>query len=116
MVGGHTHGTDRVIPPRHVIVATYPELLRFVGTVLSMPAFDETDWTSWYRDPVYNKSVGGVPMSWHTLALGLDGVHPDPPKLVNQARARGLVAIDFGSHVHIEPQGSPHQLFHQVYG
>lgn len=72
--------------------------------------------TSTYRTPEHNRSVGGVPNSFHTRRapdgspLARDSV-PPPGMSMNAYAAEirrlnpGLQVINEGDHVHIEPRG-----------
>lgn len=70
--------------------------------------------TSWWRDPISNRNVGGSPESQHLFGLAVDaaGTHDARRQLVERARAVGLVAVDEGSHVHVQafPRGALAQL------
>lgn len=84
--------------------------------------------TSWYRDPVRNMQVGGVPTSLHLQGLAVDVVpdFPGLPSVVNtfagarnSLRQRAAIlanelglgsliqTLDEGDHVHIELDLTP---------
>lgn len=61
--------------------------------------------TSWQRTVARNTDLGGRPDSFHLEGLGADletDISSDSAALVEDARARGLDAVDEGDHVHIE--------------
>ncbi len=67
--------------------------------------------TSWFRDPVTNRSVGGHPRSQHLWAGAIDfaipyaGDHRRDPRaleLAQRARREGLVPVVESDHVHIQ--------------
>lgn len=58
--------------------------------------------TSWWRDSRTNRRVGGSADSQHLIGLGLDLVSPQPEALAAAARTRGLVAVVYPTHVHIQ--------------
>ena len=83
---------------------------------LWIPLVDVVDGTitSWLRDPVQNAAVGGAELSQHLLGLAIDVVTPDPASAVELFRQQGFVAVDEGTHVHVQalPAGSiPRQVF-----
>lgn len=94
-------------PPTDIVALVRPELLAFFRALFRIPIDPGTLLTSWYRDPGANAAVGGVPNSFHLWGLAFDVVAPDPAHLVGHAREVGLEAIDFGTHIHLEPIGSP---------
>lgn len=63
-------------------------LLVVLLTVVMVEASEEADFTftSWYRDPMRNAMVGGVPNSRHLLGLGLDVA-------VNPSRAQTVLTL-----------------------
>ncbi len=94
-------------PPLAIVELVRPQLIEFFGQLFDIPIDPGTLLTSWWRDVAVNRAVGGVPNSFHLWALAVDVVAPDPAHLVGHAREVGLEAIDFDTHVHIEPTGSP---------
>jgi len=94
-------------PPREIVDQVLPQLQDYFQRVFRIPVDPSTAVTSWYRDPAVNRAVGGVPNSFHLWGLALDIVAPDPAHFVGHAREVGLEAIDFGTHIHLEPIGSP---------
>jgi len=60
--------------------------------------------TSFYRDPQFNRTIGGAPRSQHQVALAADfaGERTKLRHLAQHARAVGLIAVDEGSHLHIQ--------------
>jgi len=60
--------------------------------------------TSWWRSPAENKRVRGDAESQHLFGLALDVAGP-PVELARFARlaeASGLVAVSYGTHVHVQ--------------
>lgn len=96
-----------VAPPQRIIDLARPQLIAYFRALIQIRADPGTAITSWWRDQAVNAAVGGVRNSFHLWGLALDVVAPDPGHLVHEARRVGLEPIDFGSHVHIEPTGSP---------
>jgi len=62
--------------------------------------------SSWWRSPEENVRVGGNRDSQHLFALGADLVG-DNQRILADARALGLIAVDEGRHVHVQgwPKG-----------
>jgi len=58
--------------------------------------------TSFYRDPINNRRVGGARFSQHLLALAFDSVGPDDEGARAFADALGLVAIREPTHLHVQ--------------
>lgn len=60
--------------------------------------------TSLYRDEESNRAVGGAPRSQHLLALAGDWVVSEEYKgqFLQTAAFLGLIAIDEGSHIHVQ--------------
>ncbi len=94
-------------PPPEVIELVRPELVAFFRALVTIPIDPGTLLTSWWRDPAVNKAAGGITNSFHLWGLAFDLVAPDPAHFIGHAREAGLEAIDFGSHIHLEPIGSP---------
>ncbi len=99
-------------PPAEIIAVVRPQLIRFFSALISMPpdALAGLQVTSWWRSRAINASVGGIPNSFHLWGLALDLVVSDPAHFALHAREAGLDPIDFGSHIHVEPVGSPPPL------
>ncbi len=90
------------IPPRSVIRLVRSELIEFFTRLAQVEVPRGTIATSWFRDEQHNLRVGGAPFSQHRLALALDVRTSDPAALVISARQAGIVAVDEGSHVHLQ--------------
>jgi len=78
--------------------------------------FPGSQYTSWYRDPVNNRRVGGNPRSQHLLAFAADVVPPPEVRFAFASRAQqlGFVVVDEGDHLHLQafPPGSiPERFF-----
>lgn len=58
--------------------------------------------SSWWRSPAENRQVGGDPYSQHLLGLGVDLVVEDAQLAVTSLTQFGLVALNEGSHVHVQ--------------
>ncbi|MEE8509160.1 MAG: D-Ala-D-Ala carboxypeptidase family metallohydrolase [Myxococcota bacterium] len=84
-----------------------PELIDFLLRLFRISLQRGMTLNSWWRDPQVNLAVGGVFNSFHLWALALDIGAPDHARLIDEARAAGLEAIDEGTHVHVEPVGRP---------
>lgn len=91
------------------VPGVYNRFLRAVHSTGAIAA------TSWYRDPVRNRVVGGASQSQHLLGLAADliprpgvGMH----QLAEAARAAGLVAVPYDRHVHVQAwtRGTARQL------
>jgi len=76
-------------------------LIRGVG-----PVWEEGDFvSSYWRDPGWNASVGGHRDSQHLVALGIDLTFKrvsTKEAALRGATAQGLVAVDEGTHAHIQ--------------
>lgn len=55
--------------------------------------------TSWWRNPLHNSEVGGLPGSAHLLGWAVDIV-PVTPEIEAQARKTFPVVVNEGSHIH----------------
>lgn len=94
-------------PPVEIVRRWRPELIEFVGKAegawrdAGSPAVAVS---SWYRNEVHNARVGGDQFSQHLAALAADltGTREQLRSFVGAAKARGLVALDFGTHAHIQ--------------
>jgi len=86
---------DRAVP------GLLPEFISRVNRIRGITAA-----TSWWRSPEQNASVGGKRDSQHLFGLGADLVG-DNERILRDARALGLIAVDEGSHVHVQgwPRG-----------
>jgi len=97
-------------PPQWMVAlfgrGVYQDFLRRVFA--GLPEFVHTggtgflEFTSWYRTPFGNEAVAGDPFSQHLLALALDLKAEDQDRLVRRFKDLGLVAINEGSHVHVQ--------------
>lgn len=92
-------------PPEYIVRFFLPELRDFVERLQRVPG--EASATSWWRSWDDNVRVGGSisPLSQHLAALAVDVVARSPSTsadIVGGARREGLVAVDEGSHVHIQ--------------
>ncbi len=90
------------IPPDHIIRIVLPELRAFFIALGAVEAQPSMFLNSWYRDRERNAAVGGSARSQHLFGLALDVTVPDPTRLVRSVRLAGLVAVDEGTHVHIQ--------------
>lgn len=70
------------------------------------------NWTSFWRSVSSNRSVGGHPWSQHLVGLAADH-SPASRAFRYRARRAGLIAIDEGSHDHIQgwPPGTLERLY-----
>jgi len=86
-----------------------PAIEGFVSSAVRLP-LGGTTVTSWWRNPEHNRRVGGSPQSQHIFALAIDvaGSAYQRRQIVRTATSLGLVAVDEGSHVHVQafPAGS----------
>lgn len=60
------------------------------------------DVTSWFRDSVENRRVGGHELSQHRLGFAFDWVGQDMRNFQLAAEQLGFIAIDEGDHVHVQ--------------
>ena len=107
-------------PPPQVIRAAYPELIRFLTALGYVQVPRGTQVTSWYRDPLHNRRVGGSAASQHLIGLALDLVVPESGRaaVVASIRRAGLIAVLERDHVHVQarPAGTSGALLAAVYG
>ena len=93
-------------PPRSLLQSGWqPLIFDFVSRASrAWSAEPGVSLTSFYRDTESNRSVGGSPRSQHLVALAADfaGDRLKLRHLAEHARALGLVAIDEGSHLHLQ--------------
>lgn len=79
--------------------------VKFAGAVLVYCDRFRGSVTSWYRTPLHNVAVGGVPLSPHLLGVGadvkLDAPVPLSARLGFAARL-GLKLIDEHDHDHLQ--------------
>lgn len=70
------------------------------------PDSDRLVLTSWWRSPLHNSEVGGVPFSQHLLGTGFDIDGPPDAILRVRARAKRLNWVVLGpyrdSHIHLQ--------------
>lgn len=92
-------------PPPAAFVAAAPVFYRSFVDRLNpiIVAFGGTV-SSWYRDPVRNRQVGGNPCSQHLIGTAADVVlEPDQvAAFVVAVRRAGFGALDEGDHVHVQ--------------
>lgn len=69
-------------------------------------------WTSFYRDVHANRLAGGDPWSQHLVGLAADR-SPANAAFRDQARRAGLIALDEGTHDHV--QGWPAGILEGLY-
>ena len=97
-----------VSPPTSIVYTVerwapgiYREFWDAIVQGVSAPVFI----TSYWRDPGTNRLVGGHPDSQHLVGLGLDLQYADRSAAladVSRFASLGLVAVDEGTHVHIQ--------------
>lgn len=96
------------LPPERVLRVTLPAVITFLGllvrALLATHRYMELRATSWYRDVEENRRVGGDQESQHLLgfAIDVDGPRDVLDTFLIEARGVGLVAIDEGTHVHVQ--------------
>lgn len=93
------------LPPAELLYSGwYPYIVDFlqkaVRTLMPGQAV-----TSWYRTPEHNADVGGDPESQHLLGLAWDVAGPGADTTIFLARRAGLIAVNEGSHVHLQSFG-----------
>jgi len=83
--------------------AWVPTIFDFVSRARVLPHRGMTV-TSWWRSPRANRVAGGARESQHIFALALDlaGTRDQRREIMSAARRVGLVAVDEGSHVHVQ--------------
>lgn len=105
------------VPPFEILRALAPLHSDFIHRVLHAAAFfPDARPSSWWRATISNADVGGDPFSQHLLGLGLDVEVQDRTKFAQAARRAGLVAVDEGTHVHLQAFQAgviPRQVFSQ---
>lgn len=103
------------LPPPHIIQRTLPHIIAMLGmlarALVQTPGYEQLRASSWWRDEETNRRVNGHPDSQHLLGLALDVTGP-PGVLADfliSSRLQGLVAIDEGTHAHLQlfPAGTP---------
>ena len=75
-----------------VIVVGVAIIVRVLGSSLGTV-------TSWWRNPLHNAEVGGLPGSAHLLGWAVDIV-PVTPEIEAQARQTFPVVVNEGTHIH----------------
>lgn len=83
-------------PPGLLATGWRPWIVDFLARVEASGIPHGVVWTSWFRDAIENRRVGGDVWSQHQLALGLDAAHPDLGELYrweDRAEAQGLGAL-----------------------
>ena len=63
--------------------------------------------TSGWRSAKHNHDVGGVQTSWHRVGMGADVVLDsefDKGPCIQHADRLGLLALDEGDHLHLQPK------------
>ncbi len=94
-------------PPPHVTAALGPLIRQVVTQVNKAAPFAPpgTMITSWYRDPVTNSRVNGLPDSQHLAGLAFDVDHPDLRALIPLGgilRGLGFTVVPTPTHLHIQ--------------
>ena len=88
-----------------------PELIQFFRPVFEhfLPRAEmlarghpEAELTSWWRDRIDNRRVGGNPDSQHLFGFAFDLVVNDPEQTAEDARRLGFVAVVESDHVHLQ--------------
>jgi len=100
--------SDLRIPPHTLVQAVdraipgiWPAFLNRVITGVN-EANVRVGVSSWYRDRFSNARAGGSRQSQHLVGLGIDLVTDNVVALENALDAQGLVAINEGTHVHVQ--------------
>lgn len=93
------------IPPREVLEQWGPAVLVVILGAVRVGQVLPFDVTSWYRDPVHNRNVGGAPNSQHLIAAAIDVV-PRPgvavEELANAFVSLGYTAVVEPDHLHVQ--------------
>ncbi len=94
------------IPPEPIIRELIAELVVFLTNLQRLRPGRSIRISSWWRDPVTNRRVGGHPQSQHLLGLAIDlvGEERELGEIIRQVRefSLGIEAIRQTSHVHIQ--------------
>lgn len=90
------------IPPDSIIVQAQAPLRTFIQRLVAIRYPADTVLTSWWRSVAHNAAVQGHPRSQHLIGTAVDFVTAQRAGLVTEARARGLIAVDEGDHVHVQ--------------
>ncbi len=94
------------IPPERIIRALIQELVAFLTALQGLRVGPSIRISSWWRDPVTNRRVGGHPQSQHLLGLAIDlvGEERELGEILRQTLdfPLGIQAIRETSHVHIQ--------------
>ena len=101
-------------PPEQVIAVAFPYIVEFLRRLGRVPVGPSLVATSWYRSPAENQRANGAPDSQHLLGIGIDvdGDEMDLARFRRDCGAVGLVAVDAGSHTHVQllPAGTARQI------
>lgn len=74
----------------------------FIGQANKAMAFQRVTITSWWRTPSQNRAAGGRRDSQHLVGSAIDVCSSDTRELARAFSSQGLVAVDEGSHVHVQ--------------
>lgn len=81
----------------------HPWTSHFVDNVMAAAVGnDNLTATSWYRDQAANERADGREFSQHRMGWAVDVVGSGSHQFAKDARARGLVAVIEGDHVHVQ--------------
>lgn len=101
-------------PPESVVQVAFPYIVEFLRRLGRIPVGPSLVATSWYRDHAANVRAKGAPDSQHLLAIALDvdGDELELARFRRDAGVVGLVAVDSGSHTHVQllPAGTARRI------